>query len=339
MLKVIAAAAVVLGLAWLAMAVDAGMFIPHDGRFAVQPGQFTPDALASEKKIIDLGRWKVAYLDVGKGEPVVLLHGCPFSAYEWSKVIPVLARQYRVIAPDLIGLGDTPVRLNDDYSLPRDVDMVRALMDKLGLKSARFIGHDHGGAIVQLLMQRDPGRIDMAVLTNVEAYDQWPSKPETPDLHLITNPLTSPLLYEAVKLKAVERDLYSIAVANPATLTDQTLDGLADPLVKGGLRWQRTRRFFAGQLDPANTRLTLEALPAMRRFMRPVLIVWGQKDTNFGPNIALRLARDIPGASGVHWMTHSAHLPMLEEPNAYAAVALRFFDTGNATAEERAAAR
>ncbi len=71
-------------------------------------------------------------------------------------------------------------------------------MDRLGIRSARFIGHDHGGAIVQLLMQHDPDRIDMAILTNVEAYDQWPSKPETEDLHLITNPLTSPLMYLAL---------------------------------------------------------------------------------------------------------------------------------------------
>jgi pimeloyl-ACP methyl ester carboxylesterase len=205
-------------------------------------------------------------------------------------------------------------------------------MDRLGLKSARFIGHDHGGAVVQLLMQRDPSRIDMAILTNVEAYDQWPSRPETPDLRLITNPLTSGLLYEALKLRAVQRDLFSIAVANPTVLTDKTLDAFVAPLASNGLRWQRTRRFFTWQLDPAHDRLTLDAVPAMRRFDRPVLIVWGRKDTNFGPAIATRLARDIPGAVGVHWMAKSAHLPMLEEPDTYATVALAFFNSGAADA-------
>jgi pimeloyl-ACP methyl ester carboxylesterase len=229
------------------------------------------------------------------------------------------------------------VRLNDDYRLPQDVEMIRGLMDKLGLKSARFIGHDHGGAILQLLMQRDPGRIDMAIITNAEAYDEWPSKPETPDLRLVTNPVTSPLLYEAIKLRHVQRDLLRIAVDDPATLTDEMMDGFVKPLAANGLRWQRTRRFFRWQLDPANKRLTVDAVPAMRRFAEPVLIVWGAKDTNFGPQIGERLARDIPGVVGVHWMTRSAHLPMLEQAGEYASAAIQFFESGRPSGEEQAA--
>jgi pimeloyl-ACP methyl ester carboxylesterase len=336
-LKVVGTVIGVVVLVWVAMAADAGMFIPYDGRLAVKPGRITPGPLAEKKRIIDLGGQQVAYIDVGAGEPVILLHGCPFSVYEWHDLIPVLATKYRVIAPDLIGLGDTPVRLNGDYGLPQDVKMVRALMDKLGLKSARFIGHDHGGAIVQLLMQRDPGRIDMAIITNAEAYDQWPSKPETPDLHLITNPITSPLLYEAIKLRPVQRDLLRIAVNNPATLTDEMMDGFLEPLAADGLRWQRTRRFFQGQLDRANTGLTAKAVPAMRRFARPVLIVWGAKDTNFGPDIGVRLARDIPGVVGVHWMRNSAHLPMLEQAGEYANVAMQFLASGQPSPDEKVA--
>jgi len=314
--------ALVLG--WLALAFNAGMFIPHDERYAVEPGDFTPDVFASQKKIIDLGDRKVAYIDIGAGKPVILLHGCPFSTFEWRYLAPALAKNFRVIAIDLLGLGDTPVRLNDDYRLPEDVKMVRELMDKLGLRSASFVGHDHGGAIVQLLMQHDPERIDAAVLTNAEAFDQWPSKPEIPDLELITNPITSPLLYHAMQFRAVQRHLYAIAVANPDTLTDETLDGFAASHLSSALRWQRLRRFFVWQLDPRHNDLTMEAVPAMRRFSKPVLIVWGEQDTNFGPAIAKRLAKEIPGTVGLHWMKQSAHLPMLEEQEAYAAAISNF---------------
>lgn len=319
----------VLAVAWLALAVESGTFIPDDARYAVKPGEFTPDAWASQKKLIDLGGTKLAYIDIGEGEPVILLHGCPFSIYEWHEVAPLLARHFRVIAPDLLGLGDTPVRLDDDYRLPQDVKMVTALMDKLGIRSARFIGHDHGGAVLQLLMQYAPERIDMAILTNVEAYDQWPSKPETEDLHLITNPVTSPLIFAALHSRWVQRDLYSIAVVDKATLSDEMLDAFATEHLATALRWQRLRRFLGWQMDPANNHLTLEAVPAMRRFTKPVLLIWGEKDTNFGPKIAKRLARDIPGTKGIVWMTHSAHLPMLEEPQAYANEAYRFFAFDN----------
>lgn len=264
----LAAAALVMVIltGWLVLATLSGTFIPDDSRFAVRPGAFTPDILAPQKKLIDLGGYQVAYIDIGKGDPVILLHGCPFSTFEWHKIAPLLARHFRVIAPDLLGLGDTPVRLDDDYRPPRDVKMVTDLMDRLGIRTARFIGHDHGGAIVQLLMQHDPNRIDMAILTNVEAYDQWPSKPETADLYLITNPVTSPLAYVAVHSRWVQRDLYSIAVANESTLTDDTLSAFATEHVATPLRWQRLRRFLRWQLDPQNNRLTQTAVPAMRRF-------------------------------------------------------------------------
>ncbi len=333
----IAAAFGLLGLIWLALAAYSGTFIPHDSRYAVAPGDFTPDSMAAYKKVIDLGGYKVAYIDIGHGDPVILLHGCPFSLYEWRDVAPLLAKHFRVIAPDLIGLGDTPVRLNDDYRLPRDLTMVTALMDHLGIKSARFIGHDHGGAIVQLLMQHDPQRIDMAILTNVEAYDQWPSKPETDDLYLITNPVTSPLVYVALKSRWMQRRLYSIAVVDPATLTDTVLDSFASEHLASPLRWQRLRRFFRWQLDPKHNHLTQEAVPAMRRFTKPVLLLWGQKDTNFGPEIAVRLARDIPGVAGIDWMPRSAHLPMLEQPALYASAATQFFTDGTVTDAARLA--
>lgn len=326
-----------LSLGWLVLAFKSGTFIRDDSRYAVSPGDFTHDAMAGRKKIIDLGNYKVAYIDEGKGEPVILLHGCPFSVYEWHEIVPLLAKHFRVIAPDLLGLGDTAVRLNDGYRLPQDVSIVTELMDRLGIRSARFIGHDHGGAVLQLLMQHDPNRIEMAILTNVEAYDQWPSKPETGDLHLITNPVTSPLVYLALHSRRVQRDLYSIAVINQSTLTDETLDAFALEHLASPLRWQRLRRFLASQLDPANNGLTEEAVPAMRRFTKPVLILWGENDTNFGPAIANHLARDIPGVVGVSWLSNSAHLPMLEQPQKYADVADRFFAEGTVDEDARKA--
>src|SRR5262249_8747966 len=147
---------------------------------------------------------------------------------------------------------------------------------------------------------------------------QWPSKPETADLHLITNPVTSPLIFLALHWHWVQRDLYSIAVVSRSTLTDETLDAFASEHLASSLRWQRLRRFFTtSQLDASTNRLTVEAVPAMRRFSNPVLIVWGEKDTNFGPAIAKQLARDISGTKGIVWLGRSAHLPMLEQPKAY----------------------
>lgn len=315
---------------WLLLAWNSGQLIPNDARWAVAPGAFTQDGFSSQKKLMDLPDGsKVAYLDLGQGPVLMLLHGCPFSAFEWNAVLPELAKHYRVIAPDLRGLGDTPVRLDDDYRLPTDVTMVRQLMDALQLKSADFVAHDHGGAVAQLLMQADPARIQKLVLTNVEAYDQWPSQPELPILKAIVNPITSPLLYHALKFEWAQREAFSVAVLDDKTLTTPVLAGYARPHVATPERWQRLRRFFAWQLDPSHARsTTLQAVPAMRRFTKPTLLVWGERDDNFGPDLAARLARDVPGVQGIHYLKQSKHMPFEEEPAAYSHAVLDFLQTG-----------
>jgi alpha/beta hydrolase fold len=116
-------------------------------------GDLTPDAMATYKKLIDLGGTEIAYLDMGEASSVILLHGCPFSVYKWHLVAPLLAKHFRVIAPDLIGLGDTPVRLNDDYRLPRSVEMVTALkvltwqLERVILSNGRCVETDASSVI------------------------------------------------------------------------------------------------------------------------------------------------------------------------------------------------
>lgn len=317
-----------LGMLWTAMAWRSGQFIPHDGRWAVVPGEVTMDRFAHQKKTIKLPSATIAYIDVGSGPPLILLHGCPFSAYEWRDIMPKLASDFRVIAPDLLGLGDTPVRLDQDYRLPTDVTMVGELMDALNIPSASFIAHDHGGATLQLMMASSPQRIDKAVMTNVEAYDQWPSKPELPYLKAIVNPVLSPIMYQALQYSAVQRRVFSIAVLNKEMLTPEVAAGYALPHVATPERWQRLRRFFAWQMDEQHNKITMTALPAMRVFAKPILLVWGEQDDNFGPELARRLTLDIPGIKGISFMKNSKHMPMQEEAEAYAAAALAFLKDG-----------
>jgi pimeloyl-ACP methyl ester carboxylesterase len=322
--SVFALCAVLFAVIWTVGAIKAGLFIRDTHAFASEEGERSLEAFAREKKFIDVGRWRVAYIDRGAGEPVVLLHGCPFQSFEYSRIIPSLALHHRVIAPDLLGLGDTIVRLDDDYRLPNQVRMVDGLLDRLGIERADFVGHDHGGAVVQLMMNSQPERLRAVVLTNVEAYDQWPSGPERLDVDLIVNPLSTPLFRIAFGFPTIQRRLLTIAVNQSDALTDDVVNGLLRPSLATPARWKRLRRFLAWQLDRDHNLETMRAVAGLRRFDHPTLLLWGQHDTNFGPAIAERLARDIPGSVGIEWLTHSAHLPMLEEPERYAAAVDRF---------------
>lgn len=282
------------------------------------------DELSARKHFVDVAGVPVAYLDEGEGEPLLLLHGCPFSAYQWRDAIPRLATRFRVIAPDLLGLGDTEVTLSDDYRLPRDAEMVCGLLDALGLDSVHVVGHDHGGATCLLLMGTSPERLRSVVLTNIEAYDSWPSSEERIYLELIVNPLTSPLVWATLHSRRARRRIFAIAAHRREALGDEVLEAFVHPHISTPARWQRLRRFFAWQLDPGHRRATMDAVAGMREFTKPTLILWGQRDVNFGGAIAERLLDDIPGADRLEWMKDSGHLPMLEEPDAYTRAILRF---------------
>ena len=228
-----------------------------------------------------------------------------------------------MIVPDLRGLGDTPVSLDEDYRLPTDVVLVNELMDHLGVPSAAFVTHDHGGAVLQLLLASNPQRVERAIISNAEAYDFWPSKPEVPYLQLIVNPVTSPLMYAALHVEAVARRVFSIAVWNKDTLTPGVVNGWTLPHVANGVRWQRLRRFFAWQLDEEHQRVTMDAAPALKQFHQPVLLLWGARDKNFGRDVADRLAGDLSHSSTV-WLDESGHMPMQEQPQVYATQVLAF---------------
>ncbi|MFY9798555.1 MAG: alpha/beta fold hydrolase, partial [Candidatus Nitrosopolaris sp.] len=84
---------------------------------------------------------QIHYVIGGHGDPVVLLHGWPETWYEWRHVMPALARNYTVIAPDLRGLGDSskPLTGYDGKTVAEDIHQ---LVAKLGFKTIFLVGHD-----------------------------------------------------------------------------------------------------------------------------------------------------------------------------------------------------
>lgn len=93
----------------------------------------------------DLGDGLVHYLTAGEGEPLVLLHGIPQTSYEWRFVIPLLADRFRIVAPDLRGLGDSSRAAHGFDKKTVAADVWRLLHDHLKIDSFFLVGHDWGG--------------------------------------------------------------------------------------------------------------------------------------------------------------------------------------------------
>ena len=90
---------------------------------------------------------RLHYAATGAGEPVVLVHGWPSTWYEWRRVMPLLGTRYRVIAPDLRGLGDSS-RPESGYDKKTvATDLWQLLSGALGLARWHLVGHDWGGPV------------------------------------------------------------------------------------------------------------------------------------------------------------------------------------------------
>jgi len=107
------------------------------------------------------------YHDLGDGPPVLLIHGSGpgVTAYaNWRLTMPALARQFRVIAPDMAGFGETERPAGYRYSMDNWVDHVLGLLDALGVERAHVIGNSFGGALALALAIRAPARVGRLVL-------------------------------------------------------------------------------------------------------------------------------------------------------------------------------
>ena len=109
-----------------------------------------PTAWYEKKRVTVHGR-SMAYVDVGKGDPIVFLHGNPTSSYLWRNIIPYLEKRGRCIAPDLIGMGDSDKLAPsgpDRYRFVEHRDYLDALLAALGVRDqVTFVGHDWGSAL------------------------------------------------------------------------------------------------------------------------------------------------------------------------------------------------
>ena len=108
------------------------------------------------------------YVEEGQGELVILLHGFPEFWYSWREQIPVLAKRYRVVAPDMRGynLSDKPTEIKD-YKIEILASDIAELVNVLGEKKAIIVGHDWGGAVAWALASLYPAVVSKLAVLNI----------------------------------------------------------------------------------------------------------------------------------------------------------------------------
>lgn len=260
---------------------------------------------------------RIAYTDVGEGDPVILLHGIPTWSYLYHDVADQLAAQHRIIAPDFIGHGNSDQRDMFDRSLTAQCSMILALMDHLGLASAAFVGHDTGGGVALMMAIQNPQRVDRLILSNIVAYDSWPID----DMIDISRPDWKAKSADEIKdfLLAGFKD----GLSRKTRLTDEFVEGIVAPYVTEVGKISLIRN-----ASGLNTSHTTMLVPRHGEIAAETLLVWGADDPWQPLADGESLAQEIPNARLVK-VPNASHWVQQDAPEEWLAHVLPFLWNGH----------
>ncbi|MEW9550254.1 alpha/beta fold hydrolase [Nonomuraea sp. NPDC050783] len=268
----------------------------------------------AERMTIEIDGLRASYLTAGEGPLVLLLHGTYWSRV-WRPVLDGLAAAgLRPVAVDLPGLGRSEGELTlETAAVPRLAEWAARFAAALGAAGPLDVaGHDIGGAVAQHLLAAGTAKVRRLALVNSVTYDSWP----VPGVARFRDPAAVAAV-TAEELLAARRAAVTTALARPASEEE-----LADYL--SPWREARVRRSWMALAGAADSRYTLDLVPALRADRTPKLLVWGEDDTFQEVRYAERFAAEMPETELVR-VPRAGHIPMENDPAAVTAALARFF--------------
>ncbi|MFL5843587.1 MAG: alpha/beta fold hydrolase [Solirubrobacteraceae bacterium] len=245
----------------------------------------------------------VVYRVMGSGPPVVLIHGMVNSSWHWRAVAEKLAERYTVIAPDLVGHGDSATP-RGDYSLGAHATVIRDLLSALGIERATIVGHSLGGGVAMVFFWQFPQRVERLALISSGGLG--------PEVSPLLRSAAIPGFRHVIGLIANRLVIRTLKAGGKAT---RNVARALRPLDTRGAREAFVQTLRAvidvhGQRVSANDRLYL--LRGM-----PTLIAWGERDRTIPIEHGRATHEAVPGSRFVT-LPRAAHFPHLEDPDGLA---------------------
>jgi haloalkane dehalogenase len=240
----------------------------------------------TEMRRIRVPAGELVVVDAGDPEarPVVLLSGGLTFSYLWRQLVPLLAPWMRVIAPDLLGAGDSESPAGADLGLEAHARNVRELLGELGVESFALAGHGRGGGVAQLVAIE--GGVEALVLIDSVAFDAWPSK-----TILDMRDRLGDRVDEAF-VRAWMETLFDHGMGHRERLSDADLQEYRRPF-EGPDGIERFVR-VASDLDG---RGLVDIEPRLAELEIPALVLWGEDDAYLPAELAERLGEALPRAA------------------------------------------
>lgn len=270
---------------------------------------------AVRRAAVRVGADEVSYLAAGRGDglPVLLLHGTYWSRV-WRPVLSRLAGAgLRPFALDLPGLGRSGGELPlETASVPALAERVAQAASALGVSGPVAVaGHDIGGAVAQHLLVHGPLEVPRLALVNSVTYDSWPvpavARFRDPEVVASTT---------AEEFLSARRRVVTAALAGAAT--EELIDEYLAPWTDA-----RVRRSWMALAGAADSRYTLDLVPALKGSPVPKLLVWGEDDAFQRVEYAERFESEMPETTLVR-IREAGHIPMENAPDEVAGALIGF---------------
>ena len=259
-----------------ASAVGVSMLASASAADAVVSDGHSDDGIALVHRTVTANGIRQHYVEAGAGPPVLLLHGFPETWFAWRKQIPVLARNYRVIVPDLRGYGDTekPEVGYDKRTMANDA---LALMDSLGIKRAAILGHDRGARVATRFAKDHPDRIArLGIFDNIPTtviFDTLSAKNVKGYWFFIFNQLSDglPEALIAGKEEVWLRYFFRHWSYDPSCITDEEVAVYVKSYQQSGAVHGACMDYRAAAVD-----LEQDRVDATTKIACPTLVMWGR---------------------------------------------------------------
>jgi len=284
------------------------------------------------------GRWfdylgfEVFYRTEGSGSCLVLVHGYPFSSFDWTRMWPALTQRFEVVAPDMLGMGFSAKPVRYEYSVADHADMHEALLDHLGVRECHLLAHDIGDSVAQELLARHElgeqaaARFEIKSITWLngglfnEAYTPRPIQRllSTTPLGDVLARYRRVLLRDAVLDRAIDEMFGPRTKPSPKLLEQfHEIMGYND----GSRVTHKVGRFVLDRYRHRN-----RWVRAMRQTRVPMRLIDGPCDPNSGRHMADRYRQLIPDPDVVLLADDIGHWPQIEDPDAVLAHFLEFIE-------------